>query len=259
MVAKQGAESAAPVTKIGGAPWWPKGTPRPVCHESNHMMEFVAQILLSDVPGFEHLRDHLYSFHYCRECMSAGRTSYGWMPVDESPQPIPFPSIGQRLVSLFGIAPIPNIAPWLDSRSYNTTIFTHTNEIEPDALGCPADTLIVPKAFDFESMNEVPLPDDYPEGLCDPRDHTSFVDLPETGFEIGNLLHCHSSKLGGWPTWLQNAHYPTGIRDSRMRLVAQLDHKLVEHSAWGGGGFAYLFADLSSVYSPSAQLVVQTT
>lgn len=54
-------------TKVGGTPWWPKGTPRPVC-SAGHRMKFVAQVLLSDVPGTAASDRALVSLHYCNEC-----------------------------------------------------------------------------------------------------------------------------------------------------------------------------------------------
>lgn len=54
-------------TKVGGTPWWPQGTPRPVCSKG-HRMKFVNQVLLSDVPGMEPSDRALVSLHYCDEC-----------------------------------------------------------------------------------------------------------------------------------------------------------------------------------------------
>jgi len=45
-----------------------------------------------------------------------------------------------------------------------------------------------------------------------------------------------------------------------MSFIAQIDHALGGiNCAWGGGGCAYLFADLSDPKFPFGQLVIQTT
>ncbi len=206
-------------------------------------MAFIGQFLLSDVPGLEHLTSHLYSFHYCDECSLAGDMSFGWAPPETSPQPIPFPSLKQRLLNLLGIAPIPTIEPWQDSQSYDITIFSGVDELESDGLGAAAESPVLPQALQTRRVSEIPSDPDYPEDLPDPRE----------------IVHVGVSKIGGWPTWVQDRQVPPANDGSPMELVAQLDYHLAKDASWGGGGFAYLFLDVSSPGPPVGELVIQTT
>lgn len=248
-----------PITKLGGEPWWPKGTPRPICRRSSHPMAFIAQIRLADVPGCERLLSHLYSFHYCHECTLAGDMSFGWTPPDQPSQPIPFPTIKQRLLNRLGISPIPTLPSWEDSQSYDTRIFSHVDDVPADKLGAIAESPLKPMLLNTVPASEVPTPDDYPEGVHDPRDPMDSFKEPHNDYEIGELIHVKSSKLGGWPSWVQDSQWPPGVSGAPMQFIAQLDSNIAEDSSWGGGGFAFLFADLSSEERLWAQLVIQTT
>ena len=257
--ARPGDPGPAPVTKLGGEPWWPKGTTRPICRRAGHPMAFIAQIRLSDVPGCEQLTSHLYSFHYCHECTLAGDMSFGWASHDQTSQPIPFPSMIQRLLNRLGISPIPTIPSWQDSQSYDTRIFSHVDEVAADELGAIADSPLTPQTLQTLRVSEVPTPDDYPENVRDPRDPMDSSNQSSDDHEIGELVHLNSSKLGGWPSWVQDSQWPSGVNGAPMQFIAQLDSNIAEDSSWGGGGYAYLFADLSSEERLWAQLVIQTT
>ncbi len=248
-----------PVTKLGGEPWWPEGTPRPVCRKGSHRMAFVAQVLLCNVPGLERFGSHLYSFHYCQECTLAGDMSFGWSDPDDKPQPIPFPTIGQRVASHLGISRSPTYPAFHDSYGYDVSIFTSVDHIEPDHLGIVAESPIAPLEVSTTRVSEVPTAEDYPEGLDDPRDPLDSLDDDYAEFEIADLVHVWASKLGGWPSLAQDRRYPPGMDGAPMQFVAQLDHLIAPGSSWAGGGYAYLFADFSSSQLASAQLVIQTT
>lgn len=216
-------------------------------------MAFIAQILLSDLPDDAALESRLMSFHYCQECMDEGDASYGWTPPSE-PQPIPLPTIGQSIVNALGIAPLPMMAPWQDSHSYDVAIFSHTQNTEPDGLGILAESPLRAGAMNFsDPIPDYPASTDYPDDLAN--------QLPEEFFlEESELDVIEGSKLGGWPTWMQDAQYPPGRDGKAMQFVAQIDHTLGGlNCAWGGGGCAYLFADLSDPKLPFGQLVIQTT
>jgi uncharacterized protein YwqG len=68
-----------PLTKVGGAPWWPRGIARPTCVDG-HQMGFVVQIRLDEVPGFAQ-PPSLLSFHYCDECTYDGKMPFGWKDI----------------------------------------------------------------------------------------------------------------------------------------------------------------------------------
>lgn len=256
---RPGDPGPVPATKLGGEPWWPQGTPRPHCRKASHRMAFIAQVRLADVPGLEHLASHLYSFHYCQQCALLGNMSFGWSERDDSPQPVPYPTLGQRVVSRLGIAPLPTCPAVQDSFGYDTSIFTSVDRLGPDSLGVVAESPVSPLELSRVRVPEVPTAEDYPEDLDDPRDPLDFLEEETGEFEIADLVHVYGSKLGGWPSWAQNRQYPPGVDGAPMQFIAQLDHRIASDLAWGGGGYAYLFADLSSSAAPCAQLVIQTT
>jgi uncharacterized protein YwqG len=66
-----------PVTQVGGIPWWPVGTGRPKC-DQGHLMSFIAQINLKDLPSNESALAGLLSFHYCIQCQYDGNMAFGW-------------------------------------------------------------------------------------------------------------------------------------------------------------------------------------
>ena len=163
-------------------------------------MAFIAQIRLSDVPSCEQLTSHLYSFHYCNECTLTGDMSFGWAPPDQPPQPIPFPSMIQRLLNRLGISPIPTIPEWQDSQSYDTRIFSHVDEVSADDLGAIAESPLKPMTLHAVAISELPTADDYPENVPDPRDPMDSLGQPPDDSESEELFHLYSSKLGGWPS-----------------------------------------------------------
>jgi hypothetical protein len=77
LIVERGDPGCEPITKISGVPWWPAGLARPICGVG-HLMSFMAQIRLSDVPGFESEDDILISFHYCQQCAYDGKMLWGW-------------------------------------------------------------------------------------------------------------------------------------------------------------------------------------
>ncbi|MBK7976698.1 MAG: DUF1963 domain-containing protein [Deltaproteobacteria bacterium] len=71
--------------------------------------------------------------------------------------------------------------------------------------------------------------------------------------------HVKRSKLGGWPTWAQDAEWPECERCERMRFVAQLDWVIGAEAPWGGGGYGYLFVCSPGCPDRRGELVIQTT
>jgi hypothetical protein len=165
----------------------------------------------------------------------------------------------QKLLNRLGISPIPTLPRWEDSQSYDISIFSHVEEESADKLGAIAESPLKPMTLNTLPVSEVPTPDDYPEDVRDPRDPMDSFNQPHDDYEIGELIHLNSSKLGGWPSWVQDSQWPPGVNGTPMHFIAQLDSNIAEDSSWGGGGFAFLFADLSSQEQLWGQLVIQTT
>ncbi len=109
-----------PVTKIGGAPWWPQGVQRPKCGWG-HNMSFVCQILLKDVPGLNPDDPGMLSFHYCQQCMYEGTASDGWVNSEQGNDRDP-----------------------AEQDSYDLRIFENWSRCPPDALGVVAEDFMGP-------------------------------------------------------------------------------------------------------------------
>jgi len=217
------------ITKVSGIPWWPLDIPRPVCSQG-HSMSFIAQFLLSDVPGFQAENDSLVSFHYCQQCSDDGDASWGCN------------------------------CP-LNKNGYNITIFNDVLHRKSDNLGIIAKEVIKPYSVTFRNKLEVPgfedttriiglpnLPEDYPQGNDD---------FDENIFP--NLVHVSKSKLGGWPTWVQTSEPPKTQSHEQLYFLGQLDWMLCDNATWCLGGSAYLFLFGSETSIFRCDMVIQTT
>lgn len=214
-----------PVTKVGGAPWWPRDRPRPVC-DLGHGMAFTAQVRLSDVPG---LADEtgLLSFHYCLSCTHEGRMSFGRTDAE--------------------------------NRGYAVTLLENI-EAPPDGLGLATPGCLPEMRVAFSDADEVlGIEDASALGLELPPDLFSEGE-DDFDEDVGRgLVHVARSKLGGWPHWQQFPEWPTCREGRRMKFVMQLDYELGEESPWAGGGYAYLFVCGRECGQREADLVVQTS
>jgi len=121
--ATEEADESLPVTKIAGQPWWPEDVSRPKCKDG-HSMNFVAQILLSDVPLPDMPENALLSFHYCDECSMEGKMSWGWNDTE--------------------------------NRGYDLSIFYDVDHRKPDSLGLVASSLTKSYRISFRDLEEVP-------------------------------------------------------------------------------------------------------
>jgi hypothetical protein len=92
-----------------------------------------------------------------------------------------------------------------------------------------------------------PIPDLNNEGVYR-------VDFKEFTLGYGNR-----SRLGGPPTWVQDAEFPLNSSGEPLLFIAQIDWILGQDYGWGGGGYAYLFADPSNRNPRHGELVVLTT
>jgi len=231
LIVTPGDPGCLPETKISGVPWWPSDRPRPHCSHG-HAMSFMAQFLLSDIPTFESHGDSLVAFHYCHECSYEGNTSYGW---------------DDRLGNKDG---------------YDISVINGIAGRQPDGLGVIAEVAIDPQSVAFRNVMDAPgyedtmrtidlpsVPDDYPRG-DDEFDEDIYP----------GVIHIARSKVGGWPTWVQNSEPPETNADEQLHFIGQLDWMLCDRATWCTGGYACLFL-ISSKDQASfrGELSVQTT
>jgi uncharacterized protein YwqG len=224
----EGADKPLPVTKIAGKPWWPEGIKRPIC-KFGHNMNFIAQILLSDVPLPNMAQNSLLSFHYCDKCTSDGKMSYGWH--DKK------------------------------NRSYDLSIFDNVSIQTADIKGLVAKQLTKSYGVSFRDIEEVP------GGLCEdanieivdqPKDYPQGKDEFDENIYPG-LKHVSKSKIGGWPSWAQFPEWPVNEDGKKYEFIGQLDWKLFDGMPWCMGGYAYLFITQDENENYKAEMVIQVT
>lgn len=220
-----------PVSSIGGAPWWPKGTERPKC-EKGHFMSFIAQINLSDLPNQNEAMSGLFSFHYCIECQHEGNMAFGWY--------------------------------YEKNKNYDVRVFQYLN-VENDGLGIVSGPIIPSRIVKLEKIEEIPnindlplnvnemIPDEFFE--FEPPDYDPYKLIPgDTVWP--NMKHVHGSKIGGHPTWVQDPKWPTTPDGKRMKFIAQLDGIIGEGASWPNGT-AFLFIYESSAGEYIAEMGLQ--
>ena len=199
-----------PVTRIGGAPWWPKGEERPKC-EHGHWMTFVGQIDLGDLPGQQEDFSGLCSFHYCIECQHQGNMATGWRD-------------DERL-------------------GYDVRVFQDLTA-ENDGLGIASTHKIPPRTVQLEGIHEIPICEDLPLNVGNRLHEESCKytppDLDPYGFIPSDwvwhdLRHVHGSKIGGYPTWVQDPEWPETANGTRLIFLAQLDGLIGNDAAWPDG------------------------
>jgi len=228
MLVTPGDPGCEPITKISGVPWWPEGTPRPTCSHG-HLMSFMAQFRLSDVPSLEQHRDSLVSFHYCDECSLEGNMTWGW----DDPE---------------------------GNTGYDVSVLTPIAGRKPDGLGTVAEVAIDPHSVQLRDVMEVvgyedvfyefgfdSLPEDYPQEKS-PFDENVYP----------GAIHVSRSKLGGWVSWLHECRLPPIEEHERLHFIGQLDWKLCPRTPWCSGGYAYLFLISSEGKGLRGKLEVQT-
>jgi hypothetical protein len=221
-----GGQEPDPVTKISGQPWWPQGVERPKC-KHGHYMNFVAQVLLSDVPGLNLPEHTLLSFHYCDTCTMEGRMPFGWED--------------------------------RENHGYDVSIHLDIDKRKSDGRGLVATQYGTSYKTTFREFIEVPgyedacvmhkdRPKDYPQGKDDFDENI-----------YPGLKHVAKAKIGGWPSWVQYPTWPCDDGGKKYEFIAQFDWMLFENSAWAGGGHAYLFLIREADSTLKGELVIQTT
>jgi hypothetical protein len=111
----------------------------------------------------------------------------------------------------------------------------------------------------FEDCLETPTDEDigeWPNEAVFKLPEPSLVVNGEKLEPAGNIDDC---KVGGWPGWAQGAEYPPVEAPDRLHFIAQLDYRLCDRTAWGGGGYTYLFARFSANAPPVGFMVLQDT
>jgi uncharacterized protein YwqG len=224
----EGADEPLPVTKIAGKPWWPEGIQRPICR-FGHKMNFIAQILLSDVPISNMPQNSLLSFHYCDQCTSDGKMSYGWYDKE--------------------------------NRGYDLSIFDNIDNQATDTKGIVASSLTKSYSISFRDIEEVP------GGLCEdtdidtvdqPKDFPQGKDDFDENIYLG-LKHVSKSKIGGWPSWEQYPEWPVNEDGNKYEFLGQFDWRLFVGAPWSCGGYAYLFITQDKNGKYKAEMVIQVT
>jgi hypothetical protein len=226
LIVTLGDSGSVPVTKLSGIPWWPHGTQRPKCNKG-HLMSFVAQILLSDIPILSEYGQMLLSFHYCQECAWLGNMAWGWT----------MPEVSGYDLSILRI-----------------------DSTKSDDRGEVAEQMVKPYSVSFHNVYEVPSIEDVGMGYdkC-PNDYPQGKDDFDENIYPG-LVHVMRSKIGGWPSWQQDPEWPPfAIDDEQIHFVGQLDCALCDEATWAGGGYAYLFVREHLGKLTKAELLIQTT
>ncbi|MBB6048955.1 DUF1963 domain-containing protein [Armatimonas rosea] len=249
-----------PVTKFAGVPWWPKGTPRPVCPEG-HTMGFVAQVRLADVPGWES-DPGLLSFHYCYECMWYGDMAFGWGDTESKSYAVTilYPteqdgiddlgSIGATDHKPYAVAFYDYSLPVL-RREHDEVWYATLAEDDPEDAEAAREraeeeiqNFALREHYGLVHSGELPSPGLLP----DTRDEGVYrADWSEFTPGSGNR-----SRLGGPPNWMQSAKFPINATGEPLLFVAQLDWVMANHSF-------YLFASPSDYSVRTGEMVFQST
>ena len=202
-------------TKIGGVPWWPANVERPKCKQG-HYMSFISQINLKDWPDNQN-RVGVVSFHYCIQCQHDGDMAFGWY--------------------------------YDQNKNYDIRVFSDIS-VAPDELGAmglnvPEQTPAFEAIIEIPDVNDLPqeiasiLPDEFFEFI--PPDYDEFS-IIQSDYVWHNLKHVHGSKVGGYPTWVQDSEWPLGANGQNMKFLTQLDSIVGEIASWANGT-AFLFID----------------
>lgn len=197
-------DASGPVSKIGGAPWLPKGTEWPTCPNCKHPMQLLLQLHLAELPeGAPGRGPGLAQLFYCLngeplcevdcEAFVPRAKSVVTRLVstvkdggDAAPRKVPNPIKPKRIVGWQPEEDLPN------------------SEEATGPLGMDDDDAL------FEALNEAQLP-------------------------------LSGDKLGGWPYWVQGLEYPDCPECKKpMRLLFQIDSECHVEHMWGDSGCAHL-------------------
>jgi uncharacterized protein YwqG len=228
-------------------------------------MGFIAQVLLSDVPGLDGDTGKILSFHYCHQCMYDGKMSFGWDAEGdaESEEPKGYDvcvfDIAGRQADGSGLADEDVIGPHsVRFEDYDELIVYTESDLQTDqslrtrieaALSQGVITEIPSDQTNgFRSYDTAPAPSKSDGGA-----DWVYWTYPEE-FHDGD-----QTKIGGWPNWDQDESWPTLLSKDSPIFVAQIDFGLGSSTAWGGGGKAYLFVSPPKSSPRVGVFVIQNT
>jgi uncharacterized protein YwqG len=191
-------------------------------------MAFQFQLRLKEVPGFSD-DDGLLSFHYCEQCGFEGHMAFGWNHTED--------------------------------RGYDVRLIERVDGTTADELGSVAKSPLDPSSITFTEVSEIPAHFDWPRDLWARVPDDIYDPLPDDLAEtLGyGLTHVSRSKVGGWPSWVQNPEWPSCPHHGKLVFVAQIDWDVGQDAAWANGGYAYLFACPSTCPERKAEFLLQTT
>ena len=226
-----GDSGQVPITKLSGVPWWPHGIERPRCVDG-HLMSFIVQIRLDEVPGFDQ-SPTLLSFHYCDQCAHDGRMAWGWADAHRRKQPEGLRSSQRQQLQ------------------YALRIFSDLDKTRVDGAGVtiessvPSQRAAYIQGFDYPNIEDIWQM--FPETA---RPNAT----PDTGEEMPNN---DVTKIGGWPSWLQHPDRPRDHAAKEMDFVGQLHMRDSQDTSWASGCL-YLFASQDEKGQQDAEFLIQT-
>ncbi len=186
------------------------------------------QIAAKDVPGLSSQpQESLIVFHYCNQC-----SPFGW-PYDDT-------------YSLPG--------------SYDVRLFQNVNNYPVDSFGILTESPLAASEVKLSEVTEIPGSQDLPIeiGELAGDDYPCFSDDFSDDVFPG-LKHVQRSKIGGWPSWVQNNDWPLDRNGEKMCFLCQIDYEHGKNTLWGGGGYAYLFIENMELENPAGEMVIQDT
>jgi hypothetical protein len=185
-------------------------------------MTFFAQIRLGDVPGWNDASE-LLSLHYCVECMGNGNMSLGLEDRHEGSYTYKHGHVG-----------------------YDVTLISEAKAREADGLGASDSFSNEPYNVSLEEALEVEAMAEFwqPTGVYPQGNYPADYPVEPEEFEALGLpdFSCrHESKLGGWPSWENDAAWPVCPHGQPFEFVGQISEELIPESPWAPGGFGYLW------------------
>ena len=147
-----------------------------------------------------------------------------------------------------------------ENRGYDLRNFHDVDKTKADMKGLTAPSLTKSYSIRFREVEEVPgslaedagikhenLPVDFPQGKDD------FDEDIYPG-----LKHIHTSKICGWPSWVQYPEWPMN-NGKRYQFLGQLDWNLFDGTPWCNGGYAYLFIIEDENGKLKCEMLIQVT
>jgi len=159
-----------------------------------------------------------------------------------------------------------------DDDCYDLRIFTEWDTQPVDKLSIIAEDVLRPhevrliERLDTPSINDIYalpevarlLPEDWFDDVDNEFDCIS-SDAPFNENAFPGYAHVPSSKIGGWPSWVQWSEWPVDTLGNRLAFAGQIDWIHGENTGWCSGGYAYIFVERSPSPSRLARWLLQDT